>query len=171
MCLQPQWCLTLCDHMDSSPPGSSVRGFPKQEYWSGVPCPAPGESSWPRDWTRVSRVSCIGRRILYHLRHQEASIGQATWGHCLSYTGRSWNSHTVASSLSVIIIPINKCEFLFTRPFHFWCLVLVIHVTSTAFPTIHKFWCRYWQTTHPVNRWRTLTVQYFYLYFSSWWLS
>ena len=25
-----------------------------------------GGSSWPRDWTRVSWVSCIGRWILYH---------------------------------------------------------------------------------------------------------
>ena len=24
------------------------------------------ESSWPRDWTHVSCVSCIGKRILYH---------------------------------------------------------------------------------------------------------
>ena len=38
-------------------------GFPRQEYWSGLPFPSPGESSWPRDWTCVP---CIGRQILYH---------------------------------------------------------------------------------------------------------
>ena len=27
----------LSDPMDCSPPGSSVHGFSKQEYWSGVP--------------------------------------------------------------------------------------------------------------------------------------
>ena len=32
--------------------------FSRQEYWSGLPFPPPGESSRPRDWTRVS---CIGR--------------------------------------------------------------------------------------------------------------
>jgi len=27
--------------MDCSPPGSSVHGFPRQEYWSGLPFPSP----------------------------------------------------------------------------------------------------------------------------------
>ena len=35
-----QSCLTLCDPMDCSPPGSSVHGFSRQEYWSGVPLPS-----------------------------------------------------------------------------------------------------------------------------------
>ena len=34
---------TLCDAMDSSPPGSSVCGFSRQEYWSGLPCPPQGD--------------------------------------------------------------------------------------------------------------------------------
>ena len=34
--------LTLCNPMDCSPPGSSVHGFSRQEYWSGLPCPPPG---------------------------------------------------------------------------------------------------------------------------------
>ena len=40
-------------------------GFSRQEYWSGLPCPPPGASSWPRDWTHISYVSCIGRQVLY----------------------------------------------------------------------------------------------------------
>ena len=44
-------------------------GFPRQEYWSGLPFPSPGESSQPRDQTHVSSVSWIGRLILYHWRH------------------------------------------------------------------------------------------------------
>ena len=31
-----------CNPMDCSPPGSSVHGFPGQEYWSGLPFPSPG---------------------------------------------------------------------------------------------------------------------------------
>ena len=42
--------------------------FSRQEYWSGVPFPPPGESSWPC-------VSCIGRQILYHWATWEASDG------------------------------------------------------------------------------------------------
>ena len=44
-CAQP--CLTLSDPMDCSPPGSSVHGFPRQEYWSGLPCLHRGDLSNP----------------------------------------------------------------------------------------------------------------------------
>ena len=36
-------CLTVCNFMDCSPSGSSVHEFPKQEYWSGLPWPSPGD--------------------------------------------------------------------------------------------------------------------------------
>ena len=39
VCLVIQLCLTLRDPMDCSPPGSSVYGISKQEYWSGLPFP------------------------------------------------------------------------------------------------------------------------------------
>ena len=38
-----QSCLTLCDPMDCSPPGCSVLGFSRQEYWSGLSCPPSGD--------------------------------------------------------------------------------------------------------------------------------
>ena len=34
-------CPTLCDPVNCSPPGSSVHGFPRQEYWDGLPFPSP----------------------------------------------------------------------------------------------------------------------------------
>ena len=36
-------CLTLCDPMDCSPPGSVSMGFCSQEYWSGLPSLSPGD--------------------------------------------------------------------------------------------------------------------------------
>ena len=36
-----QSCPTLSDPMDWSLPGSSVHGFSRQEYWSGVPLLSP----------------------------------------------------------------------------------------------------------------------------------
>ena len=42
-----QSCPTLCNPMDCSLPGSSVHGFSRQEYWSGVPFPSPGGLSNP----------------------------------------------------------------------------------------------------------------------------
>ena len=44
-------------------------GFSRQEYRSGLLCPPPGESSRPRDGTRVSYVACDGRQVLYHWCH------------------------------------------------------------------------------------------------------
>jgi len=38
-----QSCLLLCDPRCYSPPGSSVHEFPRQEYWSGLPFPSPGD--------------------------------------------------------------------------------------------------------------------------------
>ena len=35
-----QSCLTLCDPIDCSPPGSRSLGFPRQEHWSGLPFPS-----------------------------------------------------------------------------------------------------------------------------------
>ena len=36
-------CPTLCDPMDYSPPDPLSMGFSRQEYWSGLPCPSPGD--------------------------------------------------------------------------------------------------------------------------------
>ena len=33
--------------------------FPRQEYWSGLPFPSPGNLPDPRDWTCISCISCI----------------------------------------------------------------------------------------------------------------
>ena len=57
--LVTQSCLTLCDPMDCYLPGFSVHGISRQVYWSGLPFPSSGESSWPRDGIPVS---CIAGR-------------------------------------------------------------------------------------------------------------
>ena len=41
--LAAQLCLTFCGSMDYSPPGSLSMGFPRQEYWSWLPFPSPGD--------------------------------------------------------------------------------------------------------------------------------
>ena len=72
VCSVSRLCPTLCDSMDYSPPGSSVHGLSQQEYWSGLPFPPSRGSFRPRDWTRVSCISCIGRWVLYHWATWEA---------------------------------------------------------------------------------------------------
>ena len=38
-----QSCPTPRNPMDCSLPGSSAHGISRQEYWSGLPCPSPGD--------------------------------------------------------------------------------------------------------------------------------
>ena len=49
------------------------KGFSRQEDWSGLPFPLPGESSLPRDQTHISCVLCIGRWFLFQ-QHQLGSL-------------------------------------------------------------------------------------------------
>ena len=54
-----QSCLTLCDPMDCSPPGSSVHGICQARILVWAAMPSFRESSWSTDWSWVSFVSCI----------------------------------------------------------------------------------------------------------------
>ena len=54
-----QSCLTLCDPLDCSPPGSSVHGILQERIMEWVAIPFSRGSSWPRVQTRVS---CIAGR-------------------------------------------------------------------------------------------------------------
>ena len=47
-----QSCPTLCDPIDSSPPGSPIPGFSRQEHWSGLPFPSPIHESEKWKWSR-----------------------------------------------------------------------------------------------------------------------
>ena len=58
-CMCAQACLTLCDPMDCSPPGSSVHGILQARRLDWVAMPSPRRSSWPRDQTHISCISCI----------------------------------------------------------------------------------------------------------------
>ena len=43
MCLVTKSCLTLCDPMHCSLPVPLFMAFLRQEYWSGLPFPSPGD--------------------------------------------------------------------------------------------------------------------------------
>ena len=61
-----QLCLTLCDPMDCSSPGSSVHGIFQARILEWIAMPSSRGSSQLRDWTPVSYVSFIGRQVLYY---------------------------------------------------------------------------------------------------------
>ena len=62
-----QSCPTLCDPMDSS-----AHGILQARILEWVAMPYSRGSSWPRDQTHVSYISCIGRWVLY-CEHQLGS--------------------------------------------------------------------------------------------------
>ena len=64
LCLVAQPCPTLCDPMDCGPPGSSVHGDLRREYWWGFPCPPPGDLPNP------GLLHC--KWLLSHLSHQSS---------------------------------------------------------------------------------------------------
>ena len=67
-----QSCLTLCDRMDCNPPGSSIHGILQARILQWATMPSSRGSSWARDQTQVSYVSCISRQILYLWATKEA---------------------------------------------------------------------------------------------------
>ena len=66
-------CVCLfCDSVDCSPPVSSVHGIILARILEWVAISSDRGSSWPRDWTLISCVSCIGKYVLYHWATCEA---------------------------------------------------------------------------------------------------
>ena len=124
--------------MDYSLPGSSVVGFPRQEYWSGLPFPFPGDLPNPG----IKPVSCLGRQILYHW---------ATW-QILRVLITSWRPvHLILVRGSVIcflfffscgdlkillfILKVQKCH---QDVSEYACISLLLISPSKIFPLEHS---------------------------------
>ena len=76
-CLVAKSCLTLCDAMDCSPPGSSVHGISQARILELVAISFCKGSSPTQE---LNPVSCIGRWILYHwATHFQGNILSAFW--------------------------------------------------------------------------------------------
>ena len=65
-------CPVFCGPMGYSWPGSSVHGIFRASVPEWVRISYSRGSSWPRDRTCVSWVSCTGRQILYHCTTRKA---------------------------------------------------------------------------------------------------
>ena len=57
-------------------------GFSRQEYWSGLPFPSPGESSKPKDWTQVACIA--GSRFNLWATSQRLWHSQQSRSRCFS---------------------------------------------------------------------------------------
>ena len=71
-CSAVKLCLILCHPMNRSPLSSSVHGIFQARILEWVATSSSRGSSWPRDRTRVSCISCTGRWVLYHWATWEA---------------------------------------------------------------------------------------------------
>ena len=74
VCSVAQSRLTLFEPMNCIPSGSSVYGILQARILEWVAVPSCRGFSQPRDRTHISRVSCIGRRVLYHQCHLGSPI-------------------------------------------------------------------------------------------------
>ena len=82
-------CLTLCSPVDWSPPDSSVHEIFQARILEWVAIFYSRGSSWPRNQTWVSFVSCIGRWILYHCATWEAQLHSRFYPKFLTYVSSS----------------------------------------------------------------------------------
>ena len=68
LCVCAQSCPTLCKPMACSPPGSLSTGFPRQEYWSGLSFPPPGDLLNPQvELESLASPALAGRFFKWHL--------------------------------------------------------------------------------------------------------
>ena len=96
-CVCAQSCLTLCDPMNCSRPGSSVQGIFQARILEWVAISFSRGSSQLRDWTHVSCVSYVGRQILYHWATTEdcKKIFLNLFSHFQLRTSQSWLCYLV----------------------------------------------------------------------------
>ena len=63
--MHAQLYLTLCNPVDSRPPGSSSMRFSRIDYWSGLLIPPSGDLPNPEIEPVSPTLSCTGRQVLY----------------------------------------------------------------------------------------------------------
>ena len=85
--LVTQLCLTLCDPMYGSPPGSSVHGILQERILEWASIPFSRESFQPRDWTQVSHTA---GRFFTVWATREAQSSQGTTLIYDGEEGRGW---------------------------------------------------------------------------------
>ena len=93
-----QSCLTLCNPMDCSPLGSSVHVFSRQEYWSGLPFPAPGDIPNPR-------VECVSPVFPALAGKFFATVPPGRPLNPVSPPSTQWAHHELNYSVGILCMP------------------------------------------------------------------
>ena len=105
MCSVAQSCPILCDPMDCSPPGSSVRRILLARILEWIAIFSSKESSWPRDPTSISCIPCIGRWINLYSWNKYDLLIIYSYNSSLNYVGvKTANPlHSQKASYSFIV--------------------------------------------------------------------
>ena len=119
--------------MDCSPQGSSVHGIFQARIQDQVAIFSSRGSSWPRDRIRVSYVSWIGRRILYHYHHPGSPY---LWFVCPDFPIASCCLCIANSSPLPRVTFLTPCFSI--RPHQHWQLLL------SCWGAQGRFWRRLW---------------------------
>ena len=98
--LVTQSCLTLCDPVDCSPPGSSVHGILQARILEWVAIPFSRESSPSRDQTWVSYIT---GRFFYSLSHQGSLGFWNLWLNIFHLVVKNSSSDSASSPFSLFV--------------------------------------------------------------------
>ena len=137
-----QLCLTLCNSMDCSPPGSSVCGILQARILEWVAVASSRGPSPPRDQTHVS---CIAKEILYCWATREAPLWNVLGDEGI-LPFRAYYEHNQKSQLCfcgqklfpVRFIPIKRAIIYEEK------MIRVFHITNTVFQKLkgsRRSWC------------------------------
>ena len=123
-CSVAQSCPALCDPMDCSQPASFVDGIFQIKIPEWVAISSSRGSFWPRAWTHISCVSCIGREIVYHWATWEAQFQV--------YCFVIWYLHTLCeyhhNKSSIHLLPYKVIPILLTIFLMLYCIPVACSV-------------------------------------------
>ena len=129
VCSVAQSWLTLLEPMDCSPLGSSVHGIFQARILEPVAISYSTISFRPRDWTYVSCVSCIYRRIPYHCTAWGAHMCMHTHKHIYTHICIGIYAHKrIRSGTSLVAQWLRLC----TRNVGAWVQFLVRGIDTRA---------------------------------------
>ena len=108
-------------------------GFPKQEYWSGLPFPSLGESSRSRDWTVLLHSRWILYRSLLSF-HKREDWSPRQVRDCQDYHVTAGPSGTGPRQGSCLLLVLRKpsCSYSGPPPRSCWCLALRLPASKTV---------------------------------------
>ena len=136
VCAHARWCLTLCDPVDYRVPGSSVHGIFQARILKWVAISYSKGSSWPRDLTRVSCISCTAGRFFTTVSPEEH--GQGIYNIYILYI---YIIHLWASQPSLPLPPLSSSLLLLLQFIEYLLWAPLFAKTFTFFILLDSYHC------------------------------